>query len=101
MSSTADASSTSDVSTSGGPVVVKANPDRKKVVVRSNRIPDKILNDPGYYGGLQPAVLRLQWGSEYRPFKYWEHLNTELFEVRISNGCNRPTIQIPDLYIRK
>jgi 2-(3-amino-3-carboxypropyl)histidine synthase len=29
-----------------GPLVVKANPDRKKVVVRSNRIPDKILNDP-------------------------------------------------------
>lgn len=29
------------------PVVVKANPDRKRVVVRSNRIPENILNDPG------------------------------------------------------
>ncbi len=37
------ASSSSEVT---GPLVVKANPDRKKVVVRSNRIPDKILNDP-------------------------------------------------------
>ena len=28
------------------PLVVKANPDRKKVIIRSNRIPEKILNDP-------------------------------------------------------
>ena len=30
--------------------------------------------------------LQVQWGSEYRPFEYRKHLNTELFEVRISNG---------------
>ena len=28
------------------PLVVKANPDRKKFIIRSNRIPEKILNDP-------------------------------------------------------
>ena len=50
----------------------------------------------------------LQWGYEYRPFEYRKNLNTELFEVWISNGrsmgyvlCSRPTIQIPDQYIRK
>ena len=30
--------------------------------------------------------VKIQWGSEYQPFKYWKHLNTQLFEVRISNG---------------
>ena len=52
---------------------------------------------------------QVQWGSEYRPFEYQKHLNTELFEVQISNGlvfkcyvlCTRPTIQIPNQYIRK
>ena len=29
---------------------------------------------------------QLQWGSEYRPFEYQKHLNTELFEVSISNS---------------
>ena len=29
---------------------------------------------------------KVQWGSEYQPFEYRKHLNTELFEVRISNG---------------
>ena len=58
----------------------------------------------------------LQWGSEYRPFEYQKHLNTKLFEIRISYGimvwysnvrsmgyvlCTRPTIRIPDQYIRK
>ena len=27
-----------------------------------------------------------QWGSEHHPFEYRKHLNTKLFEVRISNG---------------
>lgn len=29
------------------PIIVKAKPDRKRIVVRSNRIPENILNDPG------------------------------------------------------
>ena len=43
------------------------------------------------------AIRKLVWflkstgkfstvGSEYQPFEYWKHLNTELFEVWISNG---------------
>ena len=34
-----------------------------------------------------PAKRKLQWGSEYRQFEYRKHLDTELFEVRISKGC--------------
>ena len=52
---------------------------------------------------------QIQWGSEYRSLKYQKHLNTKLFGVWISNClvfkcfvlCSRPTIQIPDPYIRK
>ena len=35
---------------------------------------------------LKILYLRVQWRFEYRPFEYRKHLNTELFEVQISNG---------------
>ena len=50
----------SSVDVSAGPVVVRANPERKKVVVRSNRIPDKILNDPGFNFVYYYSVLDVQ-----------------------------------------
>ena len=31
-------------------------------------------------------MIGTQQGSEYRPFEYWKHLKTKLFEVQISNG---------------
>ena len=33
-----------------------------------------------------PRTGCIQWGSEYRPFEYRKHLNTQPFEVSISNG---------------
>ena len=58
-------------------------------------------------------TIWIQWGSEYRPFEYWKHLNTKLVKVRFQmvqylNGwsmcyvlCTRLTIWKLDQYIRK
>ena len=31
-------------------------------------------------------MVTVQWGSEYQPYAHTKHLNTKLFEGRISNG---------------
>ena len=61
--------------------------------------------------------IYIQWGSVYRAFEYWKHLNTgniwilETFEYwtfwsldfkwSVYVLCTRPTIQILYLYLRK
>ena len=32
------------------------------------------------------GIIQIQWRSEYQPFEYCKHLNSEPFEVRISNS---------------
>ena len=78
---------------------------RKSKIIFSNSIMSV------YLAGAWTTLV--QWGSEYWPFEYRKHLNTRLFEARISNGlvfkwsfhyyalCTRLTIWIPDQYIRK
>ena len=63
-----------------GPLVVKANPDRKKVVVRSNRIPDKILNDPEI--ARDSAILPANYSFEI-PKTIWRLKSSEAQKVAL------------------
>ena len=63
-----------------GPLVVKANPDRKKIVVRSNRIPDKILNDPEL--ARDSSVLPQNYNFEI-PKTVWRLKSSEASKVAL------------------
>ena len=43
------------------------------------------------------VMVIILWGIEKRPFEYWKHLNTELFEIRISNG----SVVVVEIFIIK